>query len=71
MGLHGGYMPSFNETATNLRGARRMAADLAAGYRDDGEPVTGSAAAGYYDLGQHEYIEITDCAEIDCLDAPA
>ena len=66
-GLKGGYLPNTVDMAPNLRDAWSMARELASMARDDGETkVVGSARARWYEVGEHEYIEITDCVEADC-----
>lgn len=68
-GLSGGYLPSDNAVFRTLREARSYAADLAREIREyEGKKVVGSARLGYYDVGDYEYIEITDpCYEPECL----
>ncbi len=71
VGLSGGYMPNQNlGPFTSKRQAERVAAEIARIFRDQGLEVRGSAAAGYYSVGDFgcEYIEITRCFEPECLE---
>lgn len=71
-GLTGGYLPNTNDVYTSRKAAQSGAAWLAASYRDTEAyvfaEVTGSAKAGWYDVGRNEYIAITECVEEDCLE---
>jgi len=65
-GLTGGYLPNLNEVHTSKRSAQSSASWLADQSRFDDIEVSGSAKAGWYDIGEHEYIEVTACQESDC-----
>lgn len=68
-GLQGLYMPNCNDVFSSKGEAQRYAAELAADARDQEYKVSGSARSGYYTIGEHECIEITECCESDCLTA--
>ena len=65
-GLTGGYMPNTNDVCTSRRDADASARWLAQTMRDSNLKVSGSASAGWYDVGEYEYIEVTTCNEPDC-----
>jgi hypothetical protein len=66
-GLEGMYMPNENRVYETRREAEGGARSLAQMHREEGERVTGSARSGYYTVGDHHSIEITDCDQADCL----
>ena len=61
------YMPDTNEVHVSRKDAEAGARWHAAEARDNGEHVSGSARAGYYRIGDHECIEISECDEPECL----
>jgi hypothetical protein len=67
VGLCGLYMPDENHVYESRKEAEDGARELVKQFRDDGETVTGSARAGYYQVGESYCIEITGCDEADCL----
>ncbi len=68
VGLSGGYMPNQNlGPFLNKKDAESSAAEIAGIFRDQGLYVSGSARAGYYQVADCEYIEITRCFEMECL----
>jgi hypothetical protein len=67
-GLRGCYMPNANDVHRTRTAAERGARAWAESYRDDGLKVTGSAAEGYYTVGDHECIEITECDYQSCME---
>lgn len=64
-GLRGCYMPDDNSVYATRKDAERSAVWLAKNAREEGERVTGSAKSGYYTVGEHNCIEITEC-DSDC-----
>lgn len=67
-GLAGLYMPNTNDVFKSRREAEKSSAWNASNARKEGYKVTGSARAGYYSVGEHECIEITECTEPDYLE---
>jgi hypothetical protein len=67
VGLCGLYMPDENHVYVSRKEAEDGARELARQFRDDGERVTGSARAGYYQVGDNYCIEITGCDDAECL----
>jgi hypothetical protein len=61
-------MPNSNDVFKTKRGAEQSAAWAASEAREQGYKVSGSARSGYYSVGEHECIEITECSEPDCLE---
>jgi hypothetical protein len=70
-GMCGLYMPNENHVFSTLREAQSFAREEAARARDEGERVrkVPHAEYGYYVIGNDACIEVTDCAEPDCLSA--
>jgi hypothetical protein len=66
-GLAGGYMPNENQTYRTREEAEDAAREMARDFRENGEKVSGSAKQGFYTVGDHQYIEIADCDQADCL----
>ena len=71
-----GYMPDFNTGACSTRA---QALDIACGYaqdlRSEGIKVYGRKQEGYYEVPDRqgaglEYIEVTECMELACLEDP-
>ena len=65
-GLQGCYMPNTNYAHRTLKEAEADAAEQAETARDEGYKVTGSARSRWYEVGEHQCIEIVDCHEADC-----
>jgi hypothetical protein len=68
VGLAGLYMPNSNTVCRTRREAESNAAWWAREAREQGDKVTGSAKTGYYSVGEHECIEITECDISECLE---
>ena len=66
-GLAGGYLPNENQVYRTRAKAEEAARELADQFREDGERVSGSAKAGFFTVGKHQYIEIANCDEAECL----
>ena len=69
-GLRGCYMPNTNDVYRTKREAQSGAAWWAENARDEGERVVGSARSGFYEVGDHCSIEVTDCDSEMCLCSP-
>lgn len=67
-GLTGGYLPNSNDVCATRREAEASARWLASTFRDDETRVSGSARDGWYNVGEYEYIKITECMEPDCME---
>lgn len=65
-GLSGGYIPNTVETYTSRRDAEQGAIWHANNCREQELKVRGSASAGFYTVGDYEYIEINDCSDAAC-----
>ena len=60
IGLQGLYMPNNVSHFRTRKDAESSARWWAETFREDGEKVSGSARAGYYEVGEHECIEISE-----------